>query len=246
MLDLDVLHIVGISNAWLFNWKNLGLLRYISLNGYVSILLGIYGLRFADKYVFQSGFSRRNFVDSFDLCEADCFVIPNAVSLNQRTPCNRKERLKDGILVPMSNYSHKGFDDVKRLAQRLPDLKFYLTCERCSCDNRNIAFIGSYKPEDELKLFSSYKGIILSSRLETISGWMIACAMTEANVYARDTDFNRDFFKDQSVYYWDNVDDLESEMIGNTSRSAKTDYPLIGYDERVGRILDLIGEQKVS
>lgn len=240
-LRLNIPHIVGLSNAWLYSWNQTQLWKFLNITGVLSILIGLRNIRRADGFVFQSEFSKKQFIRHFGINEKDCHVVPNAMMLSNETKLTQINSSR--ILVPMSIYPHKGFMDISFAAENLNNMSFDLTCSPVGDRNfSGLRFIGGYQPEDELKLFSKYQSIVLPSYLETISGWMLAAVNLEMDVIVRDTDFNRAFFIDESVTYYDTPEALVS-ILKNSNRAkkrAQAKYPLISYQERVQLIMDII------
>lgn len=240
-LRLNIYHISGISNAWLYSWYKLKYIKFLNLSGFISVLIGLRNLWSVDGYVFQSDFSKSQFKNFFYLEEWKCNVVPNAViSLGapKTVSCSN-----DNVLVPMSLYAHKGLNDIIHAASKLDNFCFDLTCDPIEGKmGTNVRFLGEYKPEDELTIFSKFEIIVLPSHLETISGWMLAAAILEKDVLVRDCDFNRNFFLDESVTYFNTKEDLV-RLLGDNRRlrkKAQAKVPIITYHERVKMILNIL------
>ena len=71
---------------------------------------------------------------------------------------------------------------------------------------------------------------------------MLAAANLGMDVIVRDTDFNRAFFIDGSVTYYDTPEALVSILKNSNRLKKKTrvKYPLISYQDRVKLIINII------
>jgi hypothetical protein len=256
-------HIMGLSNAWLLSYNDRLLLEgYPSVLKKLKVLLKINYTRLhvnrANYYVFQTKTSKDNFIQNYhNINEINSRIIPNAIIDRIDIKTSSKETIgsakKINVLIPSTYYPHKGIEDVlwviNNYKEKLDSFIFYFTLQEedarklLSPLNTQVLNLGGYTPFEEYSLLSKFEIILIPSKLETCSATMLEACMTEKYIIARDTDFSKEIFGENTNYFRNREELLFLlENYKCLSNSKDTHLVPIEYSKRTQLIAKMLKE----